>query len=191
MEILYFKVDGYEGDYFKCERYGTMSPASCARNYRAAPDEVRRGRLEACVGCPVGLQHAEPGAKPKVQQKATAFAYRQVCVRCRRGGDDAANSRLVGRMRLVRDHTTCVSCYNREREVLQGKNAKGAKPKKWRNLFYVQIASVAGGCLTIEKFDHPVRDRIEAMLTILRRKQGPKVMAWTAPRSIQRAGVPA
>ncbi|WP_423200787.1 hypothetical protein [Cupriavidus sp. H19C3] len=39
--------------------------------------------------------------------------------------------RLIGRLRLVRAHTICVSCYNREREVVRGVNAKGATPKKW------------------------------------------------------------
>ncbi|MCE3602724.1 hypothetical protein LXA47_03810 [Massilia sp. P8910] len=190
MQIIYFKVDGFDGKYFNCERYGTLSPASCAKNFASAPESTRTsGRLEACVGCLVGQQHADPAAAPKAAPAtATSFSFRQVCVRCRRGGH-ADNNRLIGRMRLVRDHTTCVSCYNREREVIQGKNAKGARPKKWRHLFYVQIGSVSDGSLTIEAFDHPVRDRLEAMLTMLRRKTGPKVMAWTASRSIMRAEV--
>lgn len=35
--------------------------------------------------------------------------------------------------RLIRGHI-CVSCYNREREILLGKNAKGGKPVKLRPL---------------------------------------------------------
>ena len=184
IKVTYFTVDGFDGQFFACQRYGTMSAASCAKNFAAAPEAVRAsGRLEACIGCAVGQHHADPAAPVKPQVKHTAFAYRQICVRCRRGGEDDDN-RLIGRMRLVRGHTTCVSCYNREREVIQGRNAKGAKPKKWRGLFNVQIGSVIGGSFTIEQFDHPVRDRLEAMLTMLRRKSGPKVMAWVAARPI-------
>lgn len=187
MQIQYFKVDGYDGDYFSCARYGTMAPASCVKNFKSAPDEIRRGRLEACIGCAIGQHHADPVAPPASTVKPFSFAYREVCVRCRRGGE-ADNNRLLGRIRLVREHTTCVSCVNREYEVLKGRNAKGAKPKKWRNLFFVQIGSIDAGRLTVQQFDHPVRDRLEAILTLLRRKQGPKVVAWTSQRSIQRMG---
>lgn len=183
MQVHYFKVEGFEGDYFSCERYGTMAPSSCARNYEEAPEASRKGRLAGCVGCRIGQMHASTGDAPLTLETLTGVAYRTVCVRCRRGGEDP---RLIGRMRLIRDHTTCVSCYNREREVLQGKNAKGATPKKWRGLFFARIGSVVGGALTIEQLDHPVRDRLEMMLTILRRKQGTQAMAWTSSRSIIR-----
>lgn len=185
-KIVYFGVGGFEGKFFTCQRYGVMSPAACSKNFVAAPEAIRTGRLDGCVGCKVGQFHTNPAATAPPLAK-TAFAYRQICVRCRRGGADD-ESRLIGRMRLVREHTTCVSCYNREREVIQGRNAKGAKPKKWKNLFHVQIGSVAAGRLTIEQFDHPVRDRLEAILTLMRRRAGPKVVAWTAPRAVVRMG---
>jgi len=187
--VIYFAVDGFDGKFFTCARYGTMSPGSCSKNFAAAPEAARRGtRLEACIGCDVGQHHTDPVALPKPVPAHQSFAYRQICVRCRHSGDDD-ESRLIGRMRLVRGQTMCVSCYNREREVLKGKNAKGARPKKWRHLFYVRIASVENGAMRIEQFDHPVRDRLEAMLTILRRKDGPRVMGWTTSRSIVRADV--
>lgn len=180
-KVVYFVVEGFKGKFFKCDHYGTMAPGGCARNYIEAPDQIKRGRLENCLGCDVGQHHAGKSAvKPLATAKPTAFAYRKVCVRCRNSGE----GRLIGRMRLVREGTVCVSCYNREREVVHGRNAKGARPKKWRDLFFVQIGSVTNGSLTIENFDHPVRDRLEAILTLLRRKDGPRVLAWTAPRSI-------
>jgi hypothetical protein len=183
MQDIYFKVDGFEGKFFACQRYGTMSPASCAKNYAAAPESVRTsGRLEGCIGCVVGQQHAHPAAPPQQLQSLQALTYRQVCVRCRRGSEVG-----LGRKRLVRDHTICVSCYNRESEVRKGRNAKGARPKKWSKLLHdVQIGCVTDGQMTIERFDHPVRDRLEAVLTMLRRKSGPKVVAWSSARSIQR-----
>jgi hypothetical protein len=183
MDIQYFAVEGFDGRFFKCDRYGTMLPGSCARNFREAPAAASKGRLGGCIGCAVGQFHCDPTAKPVPLAKPTSFAYREICVRCRRGGE-GDNNRLIGQIRLVREHTTCVSCYNREREVRKGRNAKGAKPKKWRHLHWVQLASVAGGRLTIERFDHPVIDRLEAIYTLLRRKDGPRVMAWTASQPI-------
>lgn len=186
IRVEYFAVAGFDGKFFRCDHYGTMAPGGCARNFTEAPEAIKRARLEHCIGCAVGQHHVDPTAKArKPLPQRTAFAYRKICVRCRRGGA-ADDNRLIGRMRLVRNGTMCVSCYNREREVVHGKNAKGARPKKWRDLFFVQIGWVADGGLNIENFDHPVRDRLEAMYTLLRRKDGPRVMAWTAPRAVIR-----
>lgn len=187
MQVSYFQVEGFEGQFFTCQRYGTMSPGACAKNYAAAPDAVRAsGRLDGCVGCPVGQQHTDPAAPIQVLPNASALTFRQVCVRCRRGSEA-----LIGRMRLVRGHSICVSCYNRESEVRKGRNAKGARPKKWRGLLDgVQIGCVENGQLTIERFDHPVKDRLEAVLTLMRRKSGPKVVAWSSASRIQRAEAP-
>lgn len=183
MQVGYFKIEGYEGQFFSCVQYGTMSPAACAKNFAAAPEAQRTtGRLASCIGCEVGQHHLDPVAPAKPIVLRTALVYRKICVRCRRGGEVG-----VGKVRLVRGQTICVSCINREAEVIKGRNAKGGKPKKWRHLLQdVQIGSVANGSFTIERFSHPVRDRIEAMLTLLRRPAGPKVMAWTSSRSIQR-----
>lgn len=93
----------------------------------------------ACVGCPTGRQHAQAfspdGATPDPKRVASRWEARALvaCVRCGRDGT-TAGTRLVGRFRLVRSHTLCVSCYNREREFLHGKNAKGAPPVKWNGL---------------------------------------------------------
>ena len=45
-----------------------------------------------------------------------------ICMRCHRG-----STRLIGR-------SLCPSCWNRQREYLVGKNAKGAKPTKYKPL---------------------------------------------------------
>lgn len=185
MQVVYFAVEGFEGKFFSCARYGTMSPASCSKNYVAAPDMVRTsGRLDGCIDCPIGRQHTSPAIVLKQAPSRSSLTYRQICVRCRRG-----NEALLGRMRLVRGQTICVSCYNRESEVRKGRNAKGARPKKCKLLTDVQIGCIADGLMTIERFDHPVRDRLEAVLTLMRRQSGPKVVAWTSSRSIQRAEV--
>jgi hypothetical protein len=183
--VVYFDVPDIPGKYFECARYGTMSVPSCVKNFNAAPLACKSGRLEGCIGCAAGAGHAgvnpsAAGAPPPPQSPLT---YRTACLRCRRSGRDSS-SRLLGRMRLVRDHTICVSCYNREREVLHGANAKGAKPKKWSGLFMSDSVYLKNGRAVRDKFTVPVLDRIEAVLTILRVKESKGVM-WTSPK-IQR-----
>lgn len=175
----YFNLDGVDGDYFGCERYGTLSVAACARNFNEAPTILRSGRLHGCLGCPIGREHAGPAAAPPDIPQA-AIIYRPVCVRCRRSGR-SEDSRLVGRMRLVREQTICVSCYNREREVLAGANAKGAPPKKWSQLYRTKAAYVVPAGYRLEQLSTPVRDRAEAILTVLRRTPGPVSFAWVCP----------
>ncbi len=77
----------------------------------------------ACVGCPTGQRHAEALSLDGKQAKDPPAS----CVRCGRTGL-SAGERMVGRFRLVRGNTLCVSCYNREREVVHGANAKGGRP---------------------------------------------------------------
>jgi hypothetical protein len=171
--IDYFEVPGMPDRYFACRPYGTMSPQSCARNFKEAPQAFQSGRLGACIACHVGCRHARgddaSGERPARMTNQLATACLRVCLRCRRSGQDAG-SRLIGRMRLIRGHSICVSCYNREREVLRGKNAKGAPPKKWAGLFFTQLSYVKDAqthwrtALTA-----PVFDRIEAALLMLRR----------------------
>jgi hypothetical protein len=161
----YFAVEGFTGQYFACKRYGTMSVAACARNYEAAPQAVKTGRLDGCIACPLGAQHA---GKPSCAMTAPPQASRRrVCVRCRRSGRES-DSRLLGRMRLVRGHTICVSCYNREREVLHGHNAKGGMPRKWAGLHRPRVASVCDARTVVKRLDSPVVDRVEAALTLMR-----------------------
>jgi len=54
------------------------------------------------------------------------------CVRCERTSTTA--TRVIGRLRLVLHHTICISCFNRQREILAGSNSKGARPVKWAGL---------------------------------------------------------
>lgn len=162
----YFAVEGFSGRYFTCTRYGTMSDTACARNYEAAPQAVQAGRLEGCIGCPLGGQHA---GKPEATVSTLHEASRpRVCVRCRRNGREA-DSRLVGRMRLVRGHTICISCYNREREFVHGANAKGGPPRKWAGLHFPRAARICNARTVIERCASPVADRVEAALTLLRK----------------------
>jgi hypothetical protein len=112
------------------------------------------------------------------------FQYRPVCVRCRRDGT-TQGTRLIGKLRLVRAHSVCVSCFNREKEVLAGRNSKGAKPKKWSGLFYSRAAYVEDGVAKVIDMTDPVIDRIEVALTMMRR--GHKSVAWARPAIVREA----
>ena len=110
----YFSMDGVPGKvYFRCERQrATLSTEACAASWRRA-DELNGGQCSACRLCPVGAVHAGEVAASMSPLKGTL-----TCARCHR-----TSGRLIGGHR-------CPSCYNREREVLRGCNAKGTAPVK-------------------------------------------------------------
>lgn len=80
----------------------SLSPAACAGNFL-------HHRCLACQDCPIGAHHAGVDANPTRPQGS--------CIRC----GELSGNRLIGR-------SWCVSCYNRQREVLNGCNAKGSFP---------------------------------------------------------------
>ncbi len=183
--LQYVTLEGVPGKYFTCPSgYGLLGVAACARNFTDAPEQMRAGRLQKCIGCERGRIHSgapKVEAAPKAQQ---SLQYRPVCVRCRRDGT-AQGTRLIGKLRLVRAHTVCVSCFNREKEVIAGRNSKGAKPKKWGGLFYSRAAYVADGKAIVIDMPDPVIDRIEVALTMIRR--GHKSVAWARPEIVREA----
>ena len=163
--VTYFEIDNVPGKYFACTRYGTLSVNSCSKNYCSASKPENAIRLAGCLGCTVGQVHT--GENKKKEDILPTIIYRPACVRCHRTGRES-NDRIVGKMRLIRGHTICVSCYNREREVIHGANSKGAKPKKWSGLFFPEIAIVLDNKIIKKKMETPVVDRIEAMFTVIR-----------------------
>ncbi|RKP44715.1 hypothetical protein D7S86_27190 [Pararobbsia silviterrae] len=177
--VTYFEQEGAPGKYFACAHYGTMSVNACARNFTDAPHSVKQGRLQRCIGCSVGATHAGVDAPPAASPPSSSIVYRPACVRCRRDGR-TQGSRLVGRMRLVRGGTICVSCFNREKEVVSGANAKGAKPRKWSGLFFSSVTYVTWSRAVVQVHPDPVVDRIELALTMLRRGHE-RGVAWSRP----------
>ncbi len=125
----YFSMDGVPGKvYFRCERQrATLSTEACAASWRRA-DELNDGQCSACRLCPVGAVHAGEVAASMSPLKGTL-----TCARCHR-----TSGRLIGGHR-------CPSCYNREREVLRGCNAKGTAPVKAGRLDPRRLAYNAGG----------------------------------------------
>ena len=109
--VEYFEITGVPGLYFRCDRLHLKQPASdCAAMWRSARRD-KDGRRSACRNCPVGAAHAGEG-----QAQLSSIRGRKVCARCGSGAT-----------RLIRGHL-CVSCQNREYEVLKGRNSKGTRP---------------------------------------------------------------
>lgn len=127
--VDYFAMDGVPGKvYFQCDRMrAKLSTASCISMWRKA-DEINDGSHSACRLCPLGAVHAGEVAASMSPLKGSL-----TCSRCHRTA-----TRLIGGMH-------CVSCYNREREYVKGRNAKGTAPIKIGTLEPRSIRFCAGG----------------------------------------------
>lgn len=98
---------------FECPRHTghlRLSPAACAQNWRRAKKAAPWDALRVCRGCEIGAGHAGEAPTP-------AAPTDRECLRC--GATDK---------RLVRDQI-CISCYNRERELLTGRYRRQAPPQ--------------------------------------------------------------
>lgn len=118
---------------FRCDRRSmTLSVPACASLWRSAQakrPEPWEGKF-ACRTCPVGAQHA--GCAMPQEVEATE-ALRLVCPRCERDASRLIRSRL------------CISCYNREQEVIRGRNAKGGTPRLSGRLHTERLSVVEPG----------------------------------------------
>lgn len=126
--IEYVKITGVPGDYFVCPRIpgnAKLSTTACAEQWkiaRSARTDEDRDKRRYCRNCPLGARHA--GIDDFVPR--TQFQESTECVRCGNTG-----------RRLIRG-CVCVSCYNRELEVLKGANAKGTKPVRCKPVWPMQ-----------------------------------------------------
>lgn len=99
--------------YFRCEPMAaTITTDACEANWRAS-NESDCERLLKCRACPIGAVHAGETAA-----SLSPLRGAKVCARCLTG-----TTRLIGSW-------LCVSCYNREREWVAQRNAKGRIPTR-------------------------------------------------------------
>jgi len=166
--VAYFTREGFPARVFECPRHRvTMMEVSCKASFQEAKRTGPSGRRAGCISCPIGALHA--GEAVPAARTTEQGSYGLFCVRCRRTSTDCNDARQVGRMRLVRDGTLCVSCYNREREVVHQRNAKGSRPQKWAGLRPITVIGIADdGTKTVLKLPL-ARDLTEAILTMHRR----------------------
>lgn len=117
MATEYFSLDSVGGKYFVCKLLrATLSTTACAAKFRKAKE---KGSASVCAHCSTGADHAGEKVKPIVSDR--------LCCRCGR-----TDLRLVG-------GTICVGCYNRERELLVGRNAKGRPPMHAAPVFQMDV----------------------------------------------------
>lgn len=176
-EISYHTVSGADGlRFFRCEPHAaTLSTKGCADRWEAAQrlkarheSAERREALAACRRCPLGAVHA---GRDFVH--VSPFYGTDQCPRCDRG-----TTRMIG-------GRVCVGCYNREREVIAGKNARGNRPERLRPVHHVGLNVLVNGQLRRER--RLVVDGVEAVKQTLRSTRGRVAFAFRAPRMTWRA----
>lgn len=149
--------------HFRCDALrATMSTEACAGMWRESNHENLRDRL-ACRCCPIGAQHAG-----ETLASMSALKGLPLCARCHRGSD-----RLIHAM-------ICVSCYNREREILRGRNAKGTAPSRLPPLQPRRLWYLSGRAPTVLAMPRAV-DTVELVVAALRDSQERVRFAFKAP----------
>jgi len=180
MHIRYRESESFPGVFlFRCEKlHADLEVTSCAKNYLA-------GASMSCAGCSIGKHHAQRADLPKNRVATRGRRWDLVvpgeCCRC-----------LAKGLRLVRGKTICITCYNREREVLHGANAKGAQPSKWSHLRPAIACIQDGNRLRLLEFDL-CSGLLEAERTAARRWPGSTVIDFhmdrdPAPRQEKKQG---
>jgi hypothetical protein len=107
---------------FTCVRRNvTLSTAGCGRMWRSANGATAPERFEgryACRGCPIGESNFVGRAPDPYAVLRESVCGR--CSRCFRSADRLIWPKILG---------FCISCYNRHREAILGRNAKGHPPE--------------------------------------------------------------
>jgi hypothetical protein len=160
---------------FRCEPYrATLSMKGCATRWREAQTATGEAadRFAACRGCPIGAPHA--GYAPI---RYSAKFGTAICPRC-----GAGTTRMIGNRR-------CVSCYNREREMKAGRNARGNAPVELmeRPLHTVEARLVVDG--VVRRLRHRDSSGLtETMIQTLRTTKGELAFAFAGPDRLLRQG---
>lgn len=157
--LQYFELDGglLPGvQHFVCDRYynATLSTKSCSERWLIAnegsAEDRQDERRRACVACPLGALHAQ-----KSDVSTSLWKGSKRCGRCH-----------TGATRLIHQHL-CVSCYNREREYLIGKNAKGTAPKMHPPLHRRSVSFLTDGAVKTMSIEHTIGLE-EVLFSVLR-----------------------
>lgn len=144
---------------FQCDRLRMrLTTTSCAGFWRAAQKLPRdSGRnIVNCKGCPVGAANAgQPIAQSRV---AWTEADGGTCIRCWKTGRKMVSGRI------------CVSCYNRQLEVVKGRNRKGSRPRLQLHLHTVSMILVEPSAAHTRRIEK-VASGTEAVICAMRETQ--------------------
>lgn len=165
--IEYSTRDDCPGTFFRCDKMSaTITVASCSRMWAQANEKGKKqdpcDRLHHCQLCPIGAKHSG------VDLVISSPLYgARICSRCNKPS-----------RRLINDEY-CPSCYNRQREVLIGRNGKGTKPVKHPPLEPRHIVVVNNGKVSERKFKQTT-DMTEVFVSVLRHTQGSVLFAFSS-----------
>lgn len=165
--IQYFELPELPGrKMFRCEkRQATIGVEPCASMWKSGHAKGAHERFWLCQGCPTGAVHAG------VAEASLSPLYaKTICERCHRGAT-----------RLIHGHK-CVSCYNREREYLLGRNARGNAPVTHPRLYRLSLRYRAGGVVKTTVRER-VADPLELVVAALRDEAKQVTFAMMPPRS--------
>jgi hypothetical protein len=156
--------------FFTCGRlHASLTVPSCAARWRTAANPHAE-RYSACRACPVGAAHS---GVANASQSPIRGAL--VCSRCQRG-----------QMRLIRANL-CVSCYNREREVVKGRNARGMIPTKLAKLDPRTICYSSNGRVHVDRTERTA-GVTELLVATLRDAAHQVTFGWRGSRAGLRQG---
>jgi hypothetical protein len=170
--VEYRTIPGAPAPSFGCARYrAKLLTTACAKRWRHA--QTARGyaadQIEKCRSCPIGASHSGQA----VVRYSTLYDS-PICPRCGRG----SARRLVGGRR-------CISCFNREREFVLGRNRKNTKPVHAIPLHRRTVRyAVEGGGVQDLTIPHS-RDLTELMMSALRNERGRPFFFYTGQTPVR------
>lgn len=138
---------------FRCQRMSaTLQVTNCSRMWSEANNAKPKPQCSTspCKGCSIGAEHA--GISDVSQSNLSGSP---ICARCHRVG-----SRMVGAH-------ICVSCWNREREMLIGRNRRGVPPKFHPALYPGTIRFFVEGVVKTLSKPH-VAQQLELIIACIR-----------------------
>jgi hypothetical protein len=152
--------------FFACERLGAnMTAQGCATRWTKAQHATGQmaERFEKCRACPIGAAHSG-----RTHVHLSPLHGAKLCPRCE-----------TGQMRIIAERV-CVNCYNREREMLSGRNARGNAPARLqesRPLRSIRARMAINGRPAVRSFDNVTGLR-EVVLRSLRTTRGQVAFGW-------------
>lgn len=150
--------------FFECTRlHANLTTSACTGMWRGA-NEQRNERYTACRSCFVGATHAGV-----TNASRSPIRGALVCARCARGATRLINKSL------------CVSCYNRERELIRGRNARGMVPTKLAPLAPRTVFYMANGRAQVLRSERTTNSA-ELIIATLRDAIHTVAFAWRGPR---------